>query len=258
MFWAYNLKHFFKLNIKIDAGENIPKSGKKNMLYDNKDRMIQILVYGTGVNKTFWVKIFGNYNAQHEHSQHKLLQGQKGKKERKRTLLSFFFNLIFLFVATRVALIPRDRFCGIAVRWSYKIIPADKVNFFCANNALQILSFSELTLEFSKPLRYFSQRTTERCISKPRFFFSFFLFFCLVFHCLCSTSSKTTRIVQHWEAVMFRPAPMRKWQHFRAQKSWHDTTLSRKPFFCFSSLRAKQARRRWFGVNEQTIVFRRG
>jgi len=46
MFWAYNLKHFFKLNIKIDAGENIPKSGKKNMLYDNKDRMIQILVYG--------------------------------------------------------------------------------------------------------------------------------------------------------------------------------------------------------------------
>ena len=58
--------------------------------------------------------------------------------------------------------------------------------------------------------------------------------------------------------VMFRPAPIRKWQHFRAQKSWHDTTLSRKPFFCFSSLRAKQARRRWFGVNEQTIVFRRG
>ena len=53
MFWAYNLKHFFKLNIKIDAGENIHKSGKKNMLYDNKDRMIHILVYGTGVNKTF-------------------------------------------------------------------------------------------------------------------------------------------------------------------------------------------------------------
>lgn len=84
MFWAYNLKHFFKLNIKIDAGENIHKSGKKNMLYDNKDRMIQILVYGTGVNKTFWVKIFGNYNAQHEHSQHKLLPGQKKKKKKKK------------------------------------------------------------------------------------------------------------------------------------------------------------------------------
>jgi len=75
MFWAYNLKQFFKLNIKIDvglfcqipnsnesalcaikidAGENIHKSeGKKNMLHVNKDRMIQILVYGTGVNKTF-------------------------------------------------------------------------------------------------------------------------------------------------------------------------------------------------------------
>ena len=77
-------------------------------------------------------------------------------------------------------------------------------------------------------------------LQTPLFFSSFFLFFCLVFHCLCSTSSKTTRIVQHWEDVMFRPAPMRKWQHFRAQKSWHDTTLSRKPFFCFSSLRAKQ------------------
>ena len=170
--------------------------GKKNMLYDNKDRMIQILVYGTGVNKTFWVKIFGNYNAQHEHSQHKLLPGQKKKKKKKKkqrkkkNTFVFFFNLIFLFVATRVALIPRDRFCGIAVRWSYKIIPADKVNFFCANNALQILSFSELTLEFSKPLRYFSQSTTERCISKPSFLFS-------VFHCLCSYSSKTTRIVQH-------------------------------------------------------------
>ena len=136
---------------------------------------------GTGVNKTFWVKIFGNYNAQHEHSQQKLLPGQKKKKKEKkyiyRTLLSFFLNLIFLFVATRVALIPRDRFCGIAVRWSYKIIPADKVNFFCANNALQILSFSELTLEFSKPLRYFSQRATERCISKPLFFFPSFFFF---------------------------------------------------------------------------------
>ena len=155
-------------------------------------------------------------------------KGKKEKKNRNTTLLSFFLNLIFLFVATRVALIPRDRFCGIAVRWSYTIIPADKVNFFCANNALQILSFSELTLEFSKPLRYFSQRTTERCTSKPRFFFFFLSFFLLVFHCLCSTSSKTTRIVQHWEDVMFRPAPMRKWQHFRAQKSWHDTTLSRK------------------------------
>jgi hypothetical protein len=99
-------------------------------------------------------------------------------------------------------------------------------------------------------LWYFSQRRTERCTSKPRFFFFFLaFFFFLVFHCLCSTSSKTTRIVQHWEDVMFRPAPMRKWQHFRAQKSWHDTTLSRKPFFCFSSLRAKQARRRWFGVH---------
>ena len=157
------------------------RAGKKNMLYDNKDRMIQILVNGTGVNKTFWVKIFDNYNAQHEHSQQKLLPGQKKKgkkrkKERNRTLLSFFFNLI-LFVATRVALIPRDRFCGIAVRWSYTIIPADKVNFFCANNALQILSFSELTLEFSKPLRYFSQRTTERCTSKSRFFFFFLSFF---------------------------------------------------------------------------------
>ena len=31
--------------------------------------------------------------------------------------------------------------------------PEYKVNFFCANNALQILSLSELTLEFSKPLR---------------------------------------------------------------------------------------------------------
>ena len=56
---------------------------KKNMLYDNKDRMIQILVYGTGVNKTFWVKIFGNYNAQHEHSQQKLLPGQKKKEKNK-------------------------------------------------------------------------------------------------------------------------------------------------------------------------------
>ena len=85
MFWAYKLKHFFKLNIKIDAGENIHKSGeKKNMLHDNKDRMIQILVYGTGVNKTFWVKIFGNYNAQHEHSQHKLLPGQKKEKKKKK------------------------------------------------------------------------------------------------------------------------------------------------------------------------------
>ena len=181
--------------------------------------MIQILVYGTGVNKTFCVNIFGNYNAQHEHSQQKLLPGQK-KKEKKKEIehfCLFLLNLI-LFVATRVALIPRDRFCGIAVRWSYTIIPADKVNFFCANNALQILSFLELTLEFSKPLRYFSQRTTERCTSKPRFFFFFLSFFLLVFHCLCSTSSKTTRIVQHWEDVMFRPAPMRKWQHFRAQK----------------------------------------
>ena len=158
---------------------------------------------------------------------------KKKKKKEKEHFCLFFFNLNFLFVATRVALIPRDRFCGIAVRWSYTIIPADKVNFFCANNALQILSFSELTLEFSKPLRYFSQRTTERCTSKPRFFFFFLSFFLLVFHCLCSTSSKTTRIVQHWEDVMFRPAPMRKWQHFRAQKSWHDTTLSRKPFFLF-------------------------
>ena len=132
------------------------RAGKKNMLYDNKDRMIQILVYGTGVNKTFWVKIFGNYNAQHEHSQQKLLPGQKKKSKKRKEIehfCLFFLNLIFLFVATRVALIPRDRFCGIAVRWSYTIIPADKVNFFCANNALQILSFSELTLEFSKPLR---------------------------------------------------------------------------------------------------------
>ena len=111
------------------------------------------------------------------YSQDKKKEKKKRNKERKRTLLSFFFNLNFLFVATRVALIPRDRFCGIAARWSYKIIPADKVNFFCANNALQILSFSELTLEFSKPLRYFSQRTTERCISKPRFFFFFLSFF---------------------------------------------------------------------------------
>ena len=131
MFWAYNLKHFFKLNIKIDAGENIHKSGGKNMLYDNKDRMIQIKVYGTGVNKTFWVKIFGNYNAQHEHSQHKLLPGQKKErnKERKKEkehFCLFFLNLI-LFVATRVALIPRDRFCGIADRWSYTII---KSTFF--------------------------------------------------------------------------------------------------------------------------------
>ena len=70
------------------------RAGKKNMLYDNKDRMIQILVYGTGVNKTFWVKIFGNYNAQHEHSQQKLLPGQK-KKERNRTLLSFFLKFDF-------------------------------------------------------------------------------------------------------------------------------------------------------------------
>ena len=97
MFWAYNLKHFFKLNIKIDAGENIHKSGEKNMLYDNKDRMIQILVYGTGVNKTFWVKIFGNYNAQHEHSQHKLLPGQKEKNETKKEKEHFclFFKFEF-------------------------------------------------------------------------------------------------------------------------------------------------------------------
>ena len=65
------------------------RAGEKNILYDNIDRMIHILVYGTGVNKTFRVKIFGNYNAQHEHSQQKLLPGQK-KKIRKRTLLSFF------------------------------------------------------------------------------------------------------------------------------------------------------------------------
>jgi hypothetical protein len=76
------------------------RAGKKNILYDNKDRMIHILVYGTGVNKTFWVKIFGNYNAQHEHSQQKLLPGQKKKggkrkKERNRTLLSFFFKFDF-------------------------------------------------------------------------------------------------------------------------------------------------------------------
>jgi len=70
------------------------------MLHDNKDRMIQILVYGTGVNKTFWVKIFGNYNAQHEHSQHKLLPGQKQKEKRKEkrkkdgkiTLLSLYMT----------------------------------------------------------------------------------------------------------------------------------------------------------------------
>ena len=102
---------------------------------------------------------------------------KKRKKEKEHFCLFLNLNLNFLFAATRVALIPRDRFCGIAVRWSYKIIPADKVNFFCANNALQILSFSELTLEFSKPLRYFSQRTTERCTSKPRFFFFFLSFF---------------------------------------------------------------------------------
>ena len=55
MFWAYKLKHFFKLNIKIDAGENIHKSGK-NMIHDNKDRMIQILgpMYGTGI--YLWVQ----------------------------------------------------------------------------------------------------------------------------------------------------------------------------------------------------------
>jgi len=65
------------------------------------------------------VKIFGNYNAQHEHSQHKQLPGQKKKKEKKKgkeLFCLFFLNLNFLFVATRVALIPRDRFCGIAVR----------------------------------------------------------------------------------------------------------------------------------------------
>ena len=95
MFWAYNLKHFFKLNIKIDAGENIHKSGKKNMLYDNKDRMIQILVYGTGVNKTFWVKIFGNYNAQHEHSQQKLLPGQKKRKKEKKKEIEHFCLFFF-------------------------------------------------------------------------------------------------------------------------------------------------------------------
>ena len=113
------------------------------------------------------------------HSKNYSQDKKKGKKEKKKEIehfCLFILNLI-LFVATRVALIPRDRFCGIAVRWSYKIIPADKVNFFCANNALQILSFSELTLEFSKPLRYFSQRTTERCTSKPRFFFFFLSFF---------------------------------------------------------------------------------
>jgi len=65
------------------------------------------------------VKIFGNYNAQHEHSQHKLLPGQKKEKKKKKqrkkkNTFVFFFNLIFLFVAARVALIPRDRFCGIA------------------------------------------------------------------------------------------------------------------------------------------------
>ena len=89
------------------------------------------------------------------HSKNYSQDKKKGKKEKKKEIehfCLFFLNLI-LFVATRVALIPRDRFCGIAVRWSYTIIPADKVNFFCANNALQILSFSELTLEFSKPLR---------------------------------------------------------------------------------------------------------
>ena len=69
---------------------------KKNMLYDYKDRMIQILVYGTGVNKTFWVKIFGNYNAQHEHSQHKLHPGQKKKKERKKKNTFFFFFEFFI------------------------------------------------------------------------------------------------------------------------------------------------------------------
>ena len=78
------------------------RAEKKNMLYDNKDRMIQILVNGRAVNKTFWVKIFGNYNAQHEHSQQKLLPGQKTKKrkkrkkERNRTLLSFFFKFDFI------------------------------------------------------------------------------------------------------------------------------------------------------------------
>ena len=156
------------------------RAGKKNMLYDNKDRMIQILVYGTGVNKTFEWKylVIIMHNTSTHGTNYSQDKKKKRKKERKRTLLSFLLNLNFLFVATRVALIPRDRFCGIAVRWSYTIIPADKVNFFCANNALQILSFSELTLEFSKPLRYFSQRTTERCTSKPRFFSSFILFFC--------------------------------------------------------------------------------
>ena len=92
----------------------------------------------------------------HNTSTHSKNYSQDKKKEKKKEIehfCLFFLNLIFLIVATRVALIPRDRFCGIAVRWSYKIIPADKVNFFCANNALQILSFSELTLEFSKPLR---------------------------------------------------------------------------------------------------------
>ena len=137
MFWAYNLKHFFKLNIKIDAGENIHKSGEKNMLHDNKDRMIQILVYGTVINKTFWVKIFGNYNAQHEHSQQKLLPGQKKKKkskkrkkERNRTLLSFFLIWFFYLLRHELHWFPEIDFVALLSDDLIKLFLLIKSTFF--------------------------------------------------------------------------------------------------------------------------------
>ena len=111
------------------------RAGKKNMLYDNKDRMIHILVYGTGVNKTFWVKIFGNYNAQHEHSQQKLLPGQKKKrakrkKERNRTLLSFFLIWFFYLLRHELHWFPEIDFVALLSDDLIKLFLLIKSTFF--------------------------------------------------------------------------------------------------------------------------------